>query len=68
MALTDTTRKLLNTTIVLSGVVGLWLIWSEVFPALRYFDAVTLWHHTVSVGGEEQVQPVTLANMGSALI
>ena len=68
VALTDTTRKLLNTTIVFSGVVGLWLIWSELFPALRYFDAVTLWHQTVRVGGEEQIRPVTLANMGSALI
>lgn len=68
LALTDTSRKLLNTIIVFTGIVGLWLIWSEVFPALHYFDAVTLWHYTVSVGGEEQVQPVTLANIGSALI
>ncbi len=68
VALTDTTQKLLNTTIIFSGIVGLWLIWSGVFPALHYFDAVTLWQLTVSIGGEEQVRSVTLANLGSALI
>ena len=67
VALSDTSRKLLNTAILFYGFFGLWLIWSDVFPALRILDQVTLWHHTVTVDGEAQVLPVTLASVGLAL-
>ena len=65
--LTDTSSDLFNTAIVVAGLVGLWMIWSEVFPAFRIFDDVTLWHQTVTVEGEEQVRPITLADIGLAL-
>jgi potassium efflux system protein len=68
VALSDTSRKLITTVILLSGLAGLWLIWSDVLPALRILDNVTLWHHKVMVDGEEQVLPVTLASLGLALI
>jgi potassium efflux system protein len=68
IALSDTSRKLINTAILLYGFVGLWLIWSDVFPALRILDDVTLWHQKVTVDGEEQILPVTLASLGLALI
>jgi potassium efflux system protein len=68
VALSDTSRKLINTVILLYGLVGLWLIWSEVFPALRILDEVALWHHKVMVDGEEQILPVTLASLCLALI
>ena len=32
------TRRLLNTTIFVLSLMGLWLIWTDVFPALHYFD------------------------------
>ncbi len=67
-ALSDTSRKLLGTAILFYGVFGLWLIWSDVFPAFRIFDEITLWHHTITVDGEDQVQPITLADLGLALI
>ncbi|MEA3274363.1 MAG: hypothetical protein U9Q81_03530, partial [Pseudomonadota bacterium] len=47
-ALSDTSRKLITTAILLYGLFGLWLIWSDVFPALRILDQVTLWQHTVT--------------------
>jgi potassium efflux system protein len=66
--LTDTSSSLFNTAIVIAGLVGLWMIWSEVFPAFRVFDDIALWHQTVTVAGEEHVRPVTLADIGLALI
>ena len=68
VALSETSKKLLNTVFVFLGVVGLWMIWSEVFAALRIFDDVTLWHHTAVVDGEEQMVPVTLADIGLAAV
>jgi potassium efflux system protein len=65
--LSDTSSDLFNTAIVVAGLVGLWMIWSEVFPAFRIFDDVTLWHQTVTVAGEEQVRPITLADLVLAL-
>ncbi len=68
VALSDRSRKLVNTAILLFAFFGLWFIWSEVFPALRILDQVTLWHHTVTVDGEDKVLPITLASIGLALI
>ncbi len=67
-ALSDASRKLLNASIVFSGVVGLLMIWSEVFPAFRILENINLWHHRVTVDGEQRVLPVTLADIGMALI
>jgi potassium efflux system protein len=66
VALSETSEKLLNTVFAFLGVVGLWMIWTDVFTALRILDGVTLWHHTAVVGGEEQMLPVTLADIGLA--
>ena len=66
-ALSDASRKLLNTAIVFSGLVGLVMIWSEVLPALGILDNVTLWHHAVTVDGEERLERVTPADIGLAL-
>jgi len=68
VALSETSQKLLNTVFVFLGVVGLWMIWSDVFAALQFLDDVTLWHQTAVVGGDEQMVPVTLANIGLATV
>jgi potassium efflux system protein len=67
VALSDTSRKLVNTALLLYGFFGLWLLWSDLFPALRILDQVTLWNHTVTVDGAAQILPVTLASIGLAL-
>ncbi len=62
------TRQLLSTGLVVSMAIGLWLIWNDVFPALGIFDQVTLWQHTTTIDGVEQLQPITLENLALALI
>ena len=68
VTLSDTSLKLLNTSILVLGFIGLWLIWHEVFPALRIFEDVTLWHHTMTMDGVEKQLPITLWDIGIALI
>lgn len=68
VALSEESRKLLNTTLVFAGIIGLWLIWSEVLPALRFLDQVSLWHYTVTVDNETQRFPITLADLGLAIL
>jgi potassium efflux system protein len=67
-ALSDTTRELINTAVMLSGLIGLRVIWSEVLPALRVWEEVTLWHQTVTLDGEEKVNPITLADIALAVV
>ena len=68
VAMSEESRKLLNMLLVIIGVVGFWLIWSEVLPAFRVLDEVVLWHHTVVVAGEETLAPVSLADIGLAIL
>jgi potassium efflux system protein len=68
VALSETSKKLLNTVFVFLGVIGLWLVWFDVFPALRVLDGVTLWQHSGVVDGEEQMIPITLADIGLAAV
>ncbi len=67
-SLSDTTGGLITTALVTAGVVGLWIIWSDVIPALRVLDNVSLWQQTVMVDGEERLDPTTLADLGLALV
>ena len=62
VALSDDIRKLLNSAFAFFGVIGLWLIWSEVLPALGILNEITLWHHTALIGGEEKQVPVDLVD------
>jgi potassium efflux system protein len=66
--LSDRSRKLINTVLLLYGSFGLWVIWSDLFPALHILDQVNLWRHSVTLDGESQVLPLTLADIGKALI
>jgi potassium efflux system protein len=66
--MSEESRKLLNTLLVIIGIVGIWLIWSDVLPAFSVLDEVVLWHHTAVVAGTETIAPVTLANIGLAVL
>ena len=61
-------RRLLNAGLTVLGVLGLFAIWSDVFPALRFLDNISLWTETVSVDGQDISQPITLADLLLALI
>lgn len=67
-AVSAQTRKLLHTLLVLSAAVGAWLIWSPVLPALGLLDSVSVWQHAELVNGQEQLLPITLADLLLALV
>ena len=67
-ALSDETRGLIRILMFTTAVVGLYLIWFSALPALHIFDDVILWHGTVIVDGAEQPLPITLGNLGQALL
>ena len=67
-AMTEQTQDLLRMAVASSVLVGLWFVWSDVLPALRVFDSVVLGHYQVVVDGAERLEPVTLSNVGLALL
>lgn len=62
------TRKFLRSVIAMTMVVGLWLIWSQVLPALAVLGKVTLWDTLGTVDGHEVSQAITLANLAMAIL
>ena len=64
--LSDEGTKLLNAMVVIGGVLGVVLIWAEVFPALAVLESVELWQQTGVIDGREAIVPVTLADLLSA--
>ncbi len=68
VAMSEESRKLLNMVLVIIGIIGYWLIWSDVLPAFNILNDVTLWHHSVTVDGVASLAPVTLANIGLAIL
>jgi potassium efflux system protein len=62
-ALDSQTRRLVAALVVAGGVVGLWMVWSEVIPAFTFLDRFELWHYPGMVDGKEQMVPMTLADL-----
>ncbi len=56
--------RLIKALMWLAGLVGAVLIWSPVFPAVRFLDAIQLWQTTAPDGSLEWV---TLANIVAAI-
>ena len=59
------TRKLLNTAIVCTASICLWLTWIDTVPALRILDRVELWNVEVA-SPTEQPEGLTLPATGGA--
>lgn len=64
----EQTRQFLLGIIVTTFVICLWIIWAGVLPALRVLDDVPLWNHTVNVAGQIKLTPVTLKDLGLAML
>ncbi len=62
-ALSDDTTRLINSALVLIAAFGLWVIWSDVLPALGILDEISLWQRSTVVDGTEQLVPVTLKDL-----
>jgi potassium efflux system protein len=68
ISLSMESRKLLNLAVMILGAIGIYFIWSHLLPALGILDEITLWHHMGIKDGEEQLLPITLADVGMALL
>jgi potassium-dependent mechanosensitive channel len=55
--------KLLNTALLIVGVIGFGMIWSDILPAFNFLDNISLWEGTKTVAGEETNVPVTLIDL-----
>lgn len=71
------TRQLLATLSGMCAVVGVWLIWSDLLPALSFFENITLWSYTIeeTVAGADgvaapvkRVEFVTLESLALAAV
>ena len=62
------TQDLLRTSIGLYIAIASWFAWVGVLPALGILDGIPLWDHEVIVDGVAQQAPITLANVGLALL
>ncbi len=61
-------RVLLRTIMFFSALIGLWLIWSNVLPALNFLENVQLWSYSSEVQGVTKTFPITLANLMISII
>ncbi len=68
VSMNDQIRRLVGLLIGGLVLVPLWLVWSDVMPALAILDEVTLWHSRAVDGGVENLAPVTLGDLGWALV
>ena len=68
-SLNEQTRRLLSSLMSFSLLLGVWLIWSDVLPALNVLNAVELWDREVSVdGGAVITEAVTLTHLTLAFL
>ena len=64
----EQTRALLRTLIMFAALVGLWIIWRQVLPALNVIGDVGLWTYSTEVDGVTKIMPITLTNLVMAVI
>lgn len=57
------TMRVLLTVIVFGALVGLWLLWEDVLPALAILNELVLWHKSVVVDGVATLKPVAVSNL-----
>lgn len=67
VSLSEESSQLLNIVLFILGVAGLSAIWSNVLPALGFFDKFILWYYTGVVEGTEQILPITLWDLSLAV-
>ena len=67
-SLNEQTRKLLSSIMSFSLLLGLWLIWSDVLPALNILNSVELWQTETIVDGNSSTVPVTLNHLALSII
>lgn len=66
--ITEQTRDLLHTLLFFLGLMGLWVIWNDVLPAIQMLEDIRLWSYSVEVDGLRQVVPITLTSVLFAIL
>jgi len=61
-------RALLRTLMFFSALIGLWLIWDDVLPALNFLEDIRLWSYSSEIDGVRTMVPITLADLMVAVI
>jgi len=61
-------QVLLRTITFFTALVGIWLVWANVLPALSFLENVKLWTYSVEVEGVRTAMPITLADLMIAII
>lgn len=56
-------HKLLTTIVLVITLVGFWMIWNDILPALTVFDQIVLWQDSKMLEGKEILEPITLINL-----
>jgi len=66
----EQTSLLIRSVIMVAGLVGLWVIWADVFPAFRFLENVLLWSREVGVdkAGTPIMESITLLNLITAIL
>lgn len=66
--LTSNSRTLINTAVGVTTIIALWSIWADVLPALSLMNEVALWSYNETVDNQLTRIPVTLADLGLAIL
>ncbi len=61
-------KALLRTLMFFSALIGLWLIWDDVLPALNFLENIQLWSYGSEIEGVRTMVPITLADLMVAVI
>jgi hypothetical protein len=59
---------LLQILLFFSGLIGLWVIWNDVLPAMQVLEDIRLWSYSVEVEGVTKVVPITLTKVLLAIL
>ncbi len=66
--ISEHTRTLLLLGALMLGVAGLFPIWSQLLPAFGRLDEIVLWQYAHNVAGTQQLVPVSIWDVGIALL
>jgi potassium efflux system protein len=62
------TRESLAALFLGVTLLGLWLVWAPALPALDFIGRLEVWHYTTGAAGREQIAPVTVATLVTAVV
>ena len=62
-AVSQESRELLSTVLMIAGLAGFWFIWKDVFASMTLWSDFTLWETIRKDGGVDHMVPVTFSDL-----